>query len=245
MSYGHNKHGQISLSSEGNSRVARPAEGYLWDRSGARGWRKLPQLRRIHQQRRTPNDPGKSRVTSLQGHFDEWLSRFRPRLPDQKRVDRFISELKTFREAEGEMPRLQIVRLPKRPHLTGVTPGKHTPVASGRRQRPRARSNSSRPSAIRDSAADRHLCRGRRRAKRARPRGRAPHRRIRHQSLSRNSAPWTRRWYSTSSMLRTMELILGLEPMSQYDAAATPNVQLVSTRNRICDPIKRCRRMRI
>ena len=28
--------------------------------------------------------------------------------------------------------------------------------------------------------------------------------------------------YSTSSMLRTIELILGLRPMSQYDAAATP-----------------------
>ena len=28
--------------------------------------------------------------------------------------------------------------------------------------------------------------------------------------------------YSTSSMLRTMELILGLPPMSQYDAAALP-----------------------
>jgi hypothetical protein len=28
--------------------------------------------------------------------------------------------------------------------------------------------------------------------------------------------------YSTSSLLRTMELILGLPPMTQYDAAATP-----------------------
>jgi hypothetical protein len=28
--------------------------------------------------------------------------------------------------------------------------------------------------------------------------------------------------YSTSSMLRTMELILGLKPMTQYDAAAEP-----------------------
>jgi hypothetical protein len=28
--------------------------------------------------------------------------------------------------------------------------------------------------------------------------------------------------YSTTSMLRTMELILGLEPMSQYDASSTP-----------------------
>jgi hypothetical protein len=28
--------------------------------------------------------------------------------------------------------------------------------------------------------------------------------------------------YSTTSVIRTMELILGLPPMSQYDAAATP-----------------------
>ena len=33
--------------------------------------------------------------------------------------------------------------------------------------------------------------------------------------------------YSTSSMLRTMELILGLPPMSQYDAAATTHVAFV------------------
>src|SRR5262249_2206664 len=41
-------------------------------------------------------------------------------------------------------------------------------------------------------------------------------------------SPWTKHgavdstMYSTSSMLRTMELILGLRPMSQFDAAATP-----------------------
>jgi hypothetical protein len=29
-------------------------------------------------------------------------------------------------------------------------------------------------------------------------------------------------FYTTSGVLRTMELILGIEPMSQYDAAATP-----------------------
>ena len=39
---------------------------------------------------------------------------------------------------------------------------------------------------------------------------------------------WTKRHavdstlYSTTSMLRTIELILGLQPMSQFDAAATP-----------------------
>jgi hypothetical protein len=41
-------------------------------------------------------------------------------------------------------------------------------------------------------------------------------------------SPYTKRrfvdheLYSTSSMVRTMELILGLPPMSQFDAAATP-----------------------
>lgn len=41
-------------------------------------------------------------------------------------------------------------------------------------------------------------------------------------------SPYTRRatvdstFYSTVSMIRTMELILGLEPLSQYDAAARP-----------------------
>src|SRR4030095_10785571 len=41
-------------------------------------------------------------------------------------------------------------------------------------------------------------------------------------------SPWTKRGavdstlYTTSGMLRTIELILGLPPMSQYDAAATP-----------------------
>ena len=35
--------------------------------------------------------------------------------------------------------------------------------------------------------------------------------------------------YSTASMLRTMELILGVPPMSQYDAAATPMFAAFST----------------
>ena len=49
-----------------------------------------------------------------------------------------------------------------------------------------------------------------------------------HRSVALVVSPFTRRQavdstlYTTSSMLRTMELILGLPPMSQYDAAATP-----------------------
>jgi YVTN family beta-propeller protein len=49
-----------------------------------------------------------------------------------------------------------------------------------------------------------------------------------HRSTAYIISPYTKRkyidhtMYSTSSMIRTMELILGLPPMSQYDAAATP-----------------------
>jgi hypothetical protein len=49
-----------------------------------------------------------------------------------------------------------------------------------------------------------------------------------HRSIALVISPYTKRkyvdhtMYSTTGMLRTMELILGLPPMSQYDAAATP-----------------------
>src|SRR5438874_5546604 len=49
-----------------------------------------------------------------------------------------------------------------------------------------------------------------------------------HRSVALVVSPYTKRghvdstMYSTSSLLRTMELILGLKPMSQFDAAAAP-----------------------
>ena len=50
-----------------------------------------------------------------------------------------------------------------------------------------------------------------------------------HRTVALVVSPYTRRQgavdstlYSTTSMLRTMELILGLPPLSQHDAGATP-----------------------
>ena len=49
-----------------------------------------------------------------------------------------------------------------------------------------------------------------------------------HRTVALVISPYTRRhtvdssMYSTASMLRTMELILGLKPMTQFDAAALP-----------------------
>jgi hypothetical protein len=56
-----------------------------------------------------------------------------------------------------------------------------------------------------------------------------------HRSVGLVISPYTQRkavdhtLYSTASMLRTMELILGVPPMSQYDAAATPMFAAFST----------------
>src|SRR5262249_4808449 len=49
-----------------------------------------------------------------------------------------------------------------------------------------------------------------------------------HRSVALVASPFAKRgyvdhtFYTTSGMLRTIELILGLPPMSMYDAAATP-----------------------
>jgi hypothetical protein len=57
-----------------------------------------------------------------------------------------------------------------------------------------------------------------------------------HRSTALVISPYTKRHYvdhtlySTSGMLRTMELILGLPPMSQYDAAATPMYRCFTAR---------------
>ena len=56
-----------------------------------------------------------------------------------------------------------------------------------------------------------------------------------HRTVAFVMSPYVKRgtvdstMYSTSSMLRTIELILGLKPMSQFDAAATPMVNSFHT----------------
>jgi hypothetical protein len=57
-----------------------------------------------------------------------------------------------------------------------------------------------------------------------------------HRTVGLIASPYVRRGivdstqYSTVSMLRTMELILGLPPLSQYDAKATPMIASFTTR---------------
>ncbi len=218
LTYGHNAHKKYTYPAEGNFPIATPAGGYLWDRAREAGvtYRSYGEF---ISNGKTPNDPGKTRVKALEGHFDPWFRGFDMDYPDVKRAERFISELKRF-EKEGEMPRLQIIRLPN-DHTSGAAAGKPTPFAAmgdndlAFGQLVEAISNSkfwaqAAIFVVEDDAQNGsdHV--------------------DAHRTIAYAISPYVKRravdstMYSTSSMLRTMELILGLKPMSQFDATAIP-----------------------
>jgi DNA-binding beta-propeller fold protein YncE len=218
MDYGHNRSGKFPYPSEGSFPIAAPAGGYLWDRARDAGvsYRSYGEF---VNNGRLPNAPAKARVKTLEGHIDEKYRGFDLGYGDTNRANRFISELKRF-ETEGEMPRLQIVRLGN-DHTHGATIGFHTPtayvadndVALGMVVEAVSRSKFWPQTAIfvvEDDAQN------------------GPDHIDAHRTIAFVMSPYVKHGtvdsslYSTTSMLRTMELILGLKPMSQFDAAARP-----------------------
>jgi hypothetical protein len=205
--------------SEGNyDAIARPAGGYLWDRCAEAGvsYRSYGEW---VENGKTPNDPARPSVKALEGHIDPMFRGFDMDYPDAKRADRFIEELGRF-ERDGKMPGLIILRLPN-DHTAGQAKGKPTPrayladndLALGRVVEALTRSKFWKDTAIfvlEDDAQN------------------GPDHVDAHRSVALVVSPYTKRghvdstMYSTSSVLRTIELILGLNPMSQFDAAAHP-----------------------
>ena len=218
LSYGHNKTKKYTYPAEGNFPIATPAGGYLWD-VAAEAKVSFRSYGEFVQNGKKLGDPATARLKSLNGRFDPLYRGFAMDYPDAKRAERFISELKRF-EAEGEMPRLQVIRLPQ-DHTSGTTVGKWTPTACvaendlalGMLVEAVSQSKFWPQTAIfvvEDDAQN------------------GPDHVDAHRTVALVISPYTKRgavdstMYSTSSMLRTMELILGLRPMSQFDAAATP-----------------------
>ena len=218
LSYGHNQFGKYPYPSEGSFPIAFPANGYLWDRAKESDvtYRSYGEF---IQNGKTPKDPSHTRVATLQGHFDPWYRGFDTGYSDVKRADRFIADLRGY-ETNDDMPRLQIVRLPN-DHTSGTVKGALTPTAmvadndQGMGMLVDAVSHSKfwpqmAIFILEDDAQD------------------GPDHVDAHRSPAFIISPYTRRgavdstMYSTSSMLRTLELILGLQPMTQFDAAATP-----------------------
>ena len=209
---------RVPYPAEGVLKIARPQAGYLWDRAAEKGisYRSYGEF---IENGKTSDDPATTKVKTLQGHFDPKFRSFDMGYSDAKRADRFLEELAGFEKA-GEMPRLVVMRLPN-DHTSGATPGKPTPtafladndLALGRVIEGLSKSrfwNHMAVFVVEDDAQNGsdHV--------------------DAHRTVALAIGPYIKQhsvdstMYSTSSMLRTMELCLGLEPMSQFDAAARP-----------------------
>jgi hypothetical protein len=218
LSYGHNSRSKYPYPSEGNFGIATGAGGYLWDRAREAGvsFRNYGEFLSAAD---TADKPAKARVKSLEGHFDPWYRPWDLDYPDVKRAEHFAAELKRF-EREGDMPRLQILRLGA-DHTYGTSAGKLSPramvadndLAFGLFIEALSRSKFWPKTAVfvlEDDAQN------------------GPDHVDAHRSIAFVVSPYAKRhfrdstMYSTCSMLRTMELILGLRPMSQFDASAAP-----------------------
>jgi hypothetical protein len=198
--------------------IARPAGGYIWDRCAEAGVSYRSYGEWIANGK-TLKDPGKARVKALEGHFDPWFRGYDLDYPDVKRAERFIEEMKGY-EKNGGFPQFIVMRLPN-DHTYGTRVGKPTPTAMvaendlalGILVEAISKSKFWKETAIfvvEDDAQN------------------GPDHVDAHRTVALVISPYTKRkhvdstMYSTSSMLRTMELILGLRPMSQFDAAARP-----------------------
>ena len=219
LSYGHNARKKYDYPAEGSYPIAFPANGYLWNRAAEAG----VSYRSYGEFCFTPKGRGPVQSVAslpiLVGHIDEQYRAWDLDYPDVKRVERFASELRRF-EREGGMPRLQVMRLGN-DHTSGTKAGAWTPTAMvaendralGLLVEAVSQSKFWTDTAIfvleddAQNGAD-HI--------------------DAHRMPGFVISAWTKRGavdsnlYSTTSMLRTMELILGLQPMSQYDAAARP-----------------------
>jgi DNA-binding beta-propeller fold protein YncE len=202
--------------------VARPSGGYLWNKCIEKKVSYRAYGEWVNNGPMRPDgtfEDGQPAVKELAGLIDPQFRGYDLDYTDVKRAERFISELKRF-EAAGDMPRLQVVRLPN-DHTAGTAVGKPTvtamvadnDLALGLLVEAVTNSKFWKETAIFVIEDDTQN---------------GPDHVDAHRGPAYVISPYAKRravdstLYSTTSMLRTMELILGLEPMSQFDAAARP-----------------------
>jgi hypothetical protein len=158
-------------------------------------------------------------MPALVGHVDPFYRGWDLDYADTDRAARFISELRRF-ESAGDMPRLQIVRLPN-DHTAAARAGSLTPramvalndLALGQIVDAVTKSRFWPQTAmfiVEDDAQN------------------GPDHVDAHRTEALVVSPYTRRHfvdstpYTTCSMLSTMEFLLGMAPLSQFDDAAAP-----------------------
>ena len=161
------------------------------------------------------------------GYSATWEKIFATGGRDTEKIDDFLRE---FKEAErtGVLPNLMVMALPD-DHTNGFSPGSYSPkamvadndLAVGRLVDAVTHSRFWKDTAIfviQDDAQD------------------GPDHVDAHRTIAHFISPYTRRGvvdsmhYTTSSMLRTMGLILGTAPLSQYDAVAPPMIMAATSK---------------
>jgi YVTN family beta-propeller protein len=219
---------------EGSRKIARPTKGYIWDHCKAAGvsYRSYGEFVGVRDVKigggggqeateaaRKAQRENYTSEEALLGHFSPTFPPYNLEISDLTRVDRWLEEFREY-EKQGNLPQFQIVRLGNN-HTQGTRPGAPTPrafvadndLALGRLVEAVTSSKYWPVTAIfvlEDDAQN------------------GPDHVDAHRSPAFVVSPYTKRryvdstMYTTSGMLRTMELILGIPPMSQYDAAATP-----------------------
>ena len=209
--------------SEGLHEIAFPTSGYIWEAAARKGlsYRSYGEFIGLS------GDSTFARHPALVGHFDPHFRPWDLDYPDTLRAEEFVRELRAFEET-GEMPAFIILRLPN-DHTIGTRPGKPTPramvadndLALGRLVAAVTQSSFWKETAIfvvEDDAQN------------------GPDHVDAHRSVALVISPYVKRhsvdhtMYDTVSMLRTIELILGLPPLSQYDAAAIPMARCFTDR---------------
>ncbi|WP_316797659.1 bifunctional YncE family protein/alkaline phosphatase family protein [Pedobacter frigidisoli] len=200
-----------STTFEGGRPVTYPKGGFIWDycqRAGV-SYRSYGEF----------GDYAKANIKSLQGHMCPASPGFDMDITDQVRADAWIHDFDSLVVA-GSVPQFNTLRV-SNDHTSGQKKGKVSPqsavadndLAVGRILERLSHSPIWKESVVfilEDDAQN------------------GPDHVDAHRSPAYIIGPYVKRksvvhtMYSTSGFLRTMELILGLPPMSQYDAAAVP-----------------------
>jgi YVTN family beta-propeller protein len=196
---------------EGNRAVANPKKGFIWDYCQRAGvtYRTYGEFA----------DRGKANIPVLENHFCPYFDGYNLSIQDTTRFYQWKREFDSL-VAVNAVPQFNTVRFGN-DHTEGLRTGRPTPfahvadndLAVGLFVEYLSNSpiwNECAIFIVEDDAQN------------------GPDHVDAHRTTAYLAGPHVKRgyvdhtMYSTSSMLRTMELILGLPPMSQYDAAATP-----------------------
>ncbi len=215
-----------TISDFGDEPAAFPPAGYLWTNAIAAGV-SLRNWGMWVENNKELTGIARVRDAALAPYTDRNFVGFTLDYSDQKRADEFLREFEAMTR-QGKLPRLLLMRLPN-DHTSGTAARKLSPralvadndSALGRVVEAVSRSpvwNQTAIFVLEDDAQN------------------GPDHVDSHRSPAYVLSAWSKRGfvdsthYTTASMLRTMELILGLHPMTQFDAAATPMTNCFAAR---------------